>query len=72
MYENGEWRRFHDEWVQSLYHSLNVVRVTKTKRLRWDEHVARNAFKIVTGRPKSIEKRPIGKPRRRWENNIGS
>ena len=47
----------------------NIVRVIKSRRLRWAGHVARmevrrSAFKILTG------KRPLGKPRRRWEDNI--
>ena len=64
--ENGEWRRLHNEELHSLYRSLNIVRVIKYRRLRWAGHVARmeegrSAFKILTG--KSIEKRPLGRPR---------
>ena len=49
--ENGEWRRLHNEELHSLYRSHNIVRVIKSRRLRWAEHVARieegrNAFKI--------------------------
>ena len=56
-----------------MYRSPNIVRVIKSIRLRWARHVARmeesrSAFKIVTG--KSTEKRPLGRPRRRWEDNI--
>ena len=56
-----------------MYRSLNIVRVIKSRRLRWAGHVARmkkgrNAFKIVTG--KSTGKRPLGKSRCRWEDNI--
>ena len=69
--ENGEWRRLHNE--ELLYFSPNIVRVIKSKRLRWAGHVARmeegrSAFKILTGKP--TEKRPLGRPRRRWEDNI--
>ena len=61
--ENGEWRRLHNEELHRLYHSLNIVRVIKSRRLRWAGHVARreegrSAFKILTGKP--IGKRPLG------------
>ena len=51
---NGEWRRLHNEELHSLYPSPNIVRVIKSKRLRWAGHVARmedgrSAFKILTG-----------------------
>ena len=51
--ENGEWRRLHNEELHSLYHSHNVVRVIKSRRLRWAGHIARmkegrRAFKILT------------------------
>ena len=53
--ENGEWRRLLNEELHSLYRSPNIVRVIKSSRLRWAEHVARmeedrSAFKILTGR----------------------
>ena len=53
--------------------SPNIVRVIKSRRLRWAGHVSRmeegrSAFKILTGKPTG--KRPLGRPRRRWENNI--
>jgi len=56
-----------------LYRSRNIVRVTKSRRLRWAGHIARmeegrSCFKIVTGKPTG--KRPLGRPRRRWEYNI--
>ena len=56
-----------------MYRSPNIVRVIKSTRLRWAGHVARveegrSAFKILTGKPKG--KRPLGRPRRRWEDNI--
>jgi hypothetical protein len=56
-----------------LYRSPNIVRVIKSRRLRWTGHVARmeegrSSFKILTG--KSAGKRPLGRPRRRWEGNI--
>ena len=56
-----------------MYRSSNVVRVIKSRRLRWAGHVARmeegrSALKILTGKPTG--KRPLGRPRRRWEDNI--
>ena len=68
--ENGEWRRIHNEELHSLYCSLNIVRVIKSRRLRWAGHVARieearSAFKILTGKPAG--KRPLGRPRRRMD-----
>ena len=69
MDENGEWRRLHIEELRSLYSSPNIVRVIKSRRLRWAGHVARmeegrSAFKILTGTP--TEKGP----KHRWEGNI--
>ena len=66
--ENGEWRRLHNEESHSLYRSSNIVRVIKSRRLRWAGHVVRmeeamGAFKILTGKPTG--KRPLGRPRRR-------
>ena len=62
----------HNEELHSLYRSPNIVRVIKSRRLRWAGHVARmeegrSAFKIVTGVP--IVERPLGRPRRGWEDN---
>ena len=59
--------------LHSLYHSPNIVRVIKCRRLRWAGHVARmeegrSTFKILTGKPTG--KRPLGRPRRRWEDHI--
>ena len=73
--ENGEWRRLHNDELHSLYRSPNIVRVIKSRRLRWAGHVARteegrSAFKILTNSPKPTGKRPLGRPRRRWEDNI--
>ena len=64
--ENGEWRRVHNEELHSLYRSPNIMRVIKSRRLRWAGHVARmeegSAFKILTGKPTG--KIPLGRPRR--------
>ena len=69
--ENGEWRRLLNEKLHSLYRIPNIVRVIKSRRLIWAGHVARmeesrNAFKMLTGKPTG--KRPLGRPRRRWED----
>ena len=60
----------HNEELHNLYHSPNVVRVITSRRLRWAGHVARmeegrSAFKILTVIPAG--KRPLRRPRRRWE-----
>ena len=54
--ENGELRRLHNEELHSLYRSPNIVRVIKSRRLRWAGHVdrmeeGRSALKILTGKP---------------------
>jgi hypothetical protein len=56
-----------------MYLSPNIIRVIKSRRLRWAEHVARmgeerGAYRILVGRPEG--RRPLGRPRRRWEDNI--
>ena len=71
---DGDWRRLHNEKLLSLYHSPNIVRVNKTRRLRWAVHVAtmeerRIAFKILTGKPS--RNRPLGRSKHRLEDNIG-
>ena len=71
--ENGEWRRLHNEELHSLYRSPNIVWVIKSRKLRWSGHVARmeegrSAFKILTSKPTGNT--PLGRARRRWEDNI--
>ena len=51
-----------------MYHSANALRVIKYRRLIWTEHTGRRGLKILTGKP--TERRPLGRPRRRWEVNI--
>jgi hypothetical protein len=68
----GKWRRLHNEELD-LYLSPNIVRVIKSRRMRWAGHVARmgekrGAYTILVGRPEG--RRPLGRPRRRWEDNI--
>ena len=69
----GEWRRLLNEELNDLYSSPNIVRVIKSRRMRWAGHVARmgeerGAYRVLVGKPKG--KRPLGRPRRRWVDNI--
>jgi hypothetical protein len=69
----GEWRRLHDKELYALYSSPNIIRVMKSRRLRWAGHVARmverrGAYRALVGKPEG--RRPLGRPRRRWEDNI--
>ncbi|KAJ4428685.1 hypothetical protein ANN_25678 [Periplaneta americana] len=69
----GEWRKLHNTELHALYSSPDIIRSIKSRRLRWAGHVARmgesrNAYKLLVGRPEG--KRPLGRPRRRWEDNI--
>ncbi|KAJ4444148.1 hypothetical protein ANN_05937 [Periplaneta americana] len=69
----GEWRKLHNTELHALYSSPDIIRNIKSRRLRWAGHVAcmgesRNAYTVLVGRPEG--KRPLGRPRRRWEDNI--
>jgi hypothetical protein len=71
--ETGGWRKLHNEELHNLYSSPGIIRMIKSRRTRWTGHVARmgekrNAYGIFVG--KSEEKRPHGRFRRRWEDNI--
>jgi hypothetical protein len=69
----GEWRKLHNEELNYLYSLTNIVQVVKWRRMRWAGHVARmgedrGVHRVLVGKPEG--KRPLGRPRRRWENNI--
>ncbi|KAJ4441857.1 hypothetical protein ANN_11716, partial [Periplaneta americana] len=69
----GEWRKLHNTELHALYSSADIIRNIKSRRLRWAGHVARmgesrNAYRVLVGRQEG--KRPLGRPRRRWEDNI--
>jgi hypothetical protein len=69
----GEWRKMHDEELHNLYSSPDIIRQVKSSRMRWAGHVAcmgeeRKVHKVLVGKPEG--KRPLGRPRRRWEDGI--
>jgi hypothetical protein len=71
--EDGSWRKLHNDEFHKLYSSPNIVRMIKSRRMRWAGHVARmeevrDVYRVLVGRPEG--KRPVGGPRRRWEDNI--
>jgi hypothetical protein len=71
--EDGSWRKMHNDELHDLYSSPNIVRVIKPRRMRSAGHVARMeeercVYRVLVG--KTEGKRPLGRPRRRWEDNI--
>jgi hypothetical protein len=71
--EDESWRKLHNDELHSLYSSPNVVRVIKSRRMRWIGHVAcmgegRGVYRVLVERPEG--KRPLGRPGRGWEDNI--
>jgi hypothetical protein len=71
--EDGSWRKLHTDELHVLYSSPNIVRMIKSRRMRWAGHVARMGegrcvYRVLVGRPEG--KRPLERPRRRWDDNI--
>ena len=69
----GECRKLHHEELNDLYSSPNIVRVIKSRRMRWAGYVERmgerkGVYRVLVEKPEG--KRPLGRPRRRWEDNI--
>jgi hypothetical protein len=69
----GEWRKLHNEELHNLYSSPDVIKQVKSRRMRWAGHVARmgedrKVYKVLVGKPEG--RRPLGRPRRRWEDGI--
>jgi hypothetical protein len=69
----GDWRRLHNEELNNLYPSPNIVRVIKSRRMRWAGHVARmgeerGVYRVLVGKPEG--KRPLWRPKHGREDNI--
>ena len=68
-----EWRKLHNEELNDLYSSPNIVRLIKSRRMKWAGHVARmgdrrGVYRVLVGKPEG--NRALGRPWRRWEDNI--
>jgi hypothetical protein len=66
-------RKLHNEELHDLYSSPSIIRIIKARRMRWAGHVARmgekrNVYRLLVGKPEG--RRPLGRPRRRWVDNI--
>jgi hypothetical protein len=69
----GEWIKLHNEELHDLYTSQSIMRIRQSRGMRWAGHLARmgkkrNAYRLLEGKPEG--KRPLGRPRRRWLDNI--
>jgi hypothetical protein len=67
------WRKLHNEELHNLYSSPDIIRIIKSRRVKWVGHEARmgekrNVYRLLVGKPKG--KRPLGRLRRRWIDNI--
>jgi hypothetical protein len=73
MVKKGGWRKPHNEELHNLYSSPSIIRIIKLRRMRCVRHVARmgekrNVYRLLVGKPEG--KRPLGRPRHRWMDNI--
>jgi hypothetical protein len=69
----GGWRKLHNEELHNLYSSPSIIRIIKSRTMKWAGHVARmgektNSYRLLVGKPEG--KRLLGRPRRRWIDNI--
>jgi hypothetical protein len=69
----GGWTKLHNEELHNLYSSPSIIRIIKSRRMKWAGHVARmgerrNLYRLLVGKPEG--KRPLGRLRRRWIDNI--
>jgi hypothetical protein len=69
----GGWKKLYNEELNNLYSLPSIIRIIKSRRMGWAEHVhsmgkKRNAYRILVGMPEG--KRPLGRPRHRWVDNI--
>jgi hypothetical protein len=71
--KTGGWRKLQNEELHNMYSSPSIIRMAKSRRMKWAGHVARmgekrNAYRILVGKPEG--ERPLGRPRCRWVDNI--
>jgi hypothetical protein len=69
----GEWRKLYDKELHNLYSLPSIIRIIKSRRMRWAGHVTRmvekrNMYRLLVGKPEG--KRPLGRPRHRWIDNV--
>jgi hypothetical protein len=69
----GGWRKLYNDELHNLYSSPSIIRIMKSRGMRWAGHVARmgekrDVYRLLVGMPEG--KRPLGRPRRRWIDNI--